>query len=110
MAYIKRISSEQEIPWTNDEGEKDVITKITWLDHNVRVLNLVNGECKKIGQSETSLNQIEADIICGLVACLLHCDLSHNDIIALTGYQGQHDIIKNRVAKWGVRVNKIDGF
>lgn len=62
-ANIKRIFFEEERPRISHKGKDDITTQTTRLDHNVHFLNVVNGECKKVEQSETNVNQIEADIV-----------------------------------------------
>lgn len=105
MKHIGRISFLQTV---FVDGElKD---QHTYLSHNVHFINVNKGECEKLGETETCINKKEAEVIRGIIGCLLICGMPRLSAVALTGYKGQHDLLKNDLARWGIRIRTIEGF
>lgn len=82
----------------------------TRLSHNVHFIDVINGFCDFTGQSHSAFNEIEAEMIKGAVACLLLLGVGPKDLGIITGYNGQYDLLKQKVGAWGVVIKKIDGF
>ncbi|KAK5949740.1 hypothetical protein OHC33_009129 [Knufia fluminis] len=101
MAAIKRISFHTD---AQAEGER------TQLNHNVFMLNIQNSTCFAVGESRSSVNHAEANVVQGLFGCLLMCGIPAQRLLGLNAYNGQNDELRRRLRRWGVDTRKVAGF